>query len=107
MNSNFLNAEMFQRLFLGACEAYRQKIGPLIFEFSTFHKHEFEHGRDFLAALDQFLAALPGGWEHGVEMRNQAWLQPEYFDMLRSHGVAHLFNNWTRMPSILEQLATE
>ena len=25
--------------------------------------------------------------------------------MLRSHGVAHVFNSWTRMPPVLEQLA--
>lgn len=106
-NPNFLNAEMFLRLFLGPCEGFRSKIGPLIFEFSTFHKHEFEHGRDFVTALDQFLGALPKGWEYGVEMRNKTWLQPEYFDMLRSHGVTHVFNNWTRMPSIAEQLTIE
>ena len=27
--------------------------------------------------------------------------------MLRSHNVAHVFNNWTRMPSALEQLTLE
>jgi hypothetical protein len=27
--------------------------------------------------------------------------------MLRSHNVAHVFNNWTRIPSALEQLALE
>jgi uncharacterized protein YecE (DUF72 family) len=107
MNPNFLNAEMFQRLFLARCEPFRQKIGPLMFEFSTFHQHEFEHGRDFVAALDQFLAALPKGWEYGIEIRNKKWLQPEYFEMLRGHGVAHVFNNWTRMPSVLEQLELE
>ena len=89
------------------CEAFRSKIGPLIFEFSTFHKHEFEHGRDFVAALDQFFEALPQGWEYGVEIRNKTWLAPEYFAMLRSHGVAHVFNNWNRMPSVGEQLAME
>jgi uncharacterized protein YecE (DUF72 family) len=97
MNPNFLNAEMFTRLFLAPCEAHRSKIGPLIFEFSTFHQHEFENGRDFVAALNQFLSALPKGWEYGVEIRNKTWLQPEYFDMLRSHNVAHVYNNWTRM----------
>ena len=107
INENFLNEEMFQRLFLGPCEPFRSKIGPLIFEFSTFHNQEFERGRDFVAALNQFLSELPKGWEYGVEIRNRAWLQPEYFAMLRSHGVAHVFNNWTRMPSIGEQIAIE
>jgi len=107
MNVNFLNTEMFQRLFLGPCAAFRSKIGPLIFEFSTFHQHEFAHGRDFVAALDQFFGNLPRDWEYGVEIRNKTWLAPDYFDMLRSHGVAHVFNNWSRMPSIGEQLAIE
>ena len=42
-----------------------------------------------------------------MELRNRGWLVPEYFDMLRSHNVAHVYNNWTRMPSALEQLAIE
>jgi uncharacterized protein YecE (DUF72 family) len=106
-NPNFLNPEMFRRLFLAPLEGYREKIGPLIFEFSTFHQQEFEHGREFIAALDQFLGAIPRGWEYGVEIRNKAWLVREYFEMLRSHSVAHTFNNWTRMPSIAEQIAIE
>lgn len=27
--------------------------------------------------------------------------------MLRSHGVAHVFNSWTRMPPVVEQLEME
>lgn len=104
-NPNFLNAEMFRRLFLEPCAAFRSKIGPLIFEFSTFSKAEFEHGRDFIAALDTFLGQLPKGWQYGVEIRNKGWLHPEYFAMLRGHGVAHVYNNWTRMPSVAEQMA--
>jgi len=106
-NRNFLNAEMFTRLFLGQCERYREKIGPLIFEFSTFSQKDFAHGRDFVNQLDQFLGTLPVGWRYAAELRNRGWLVPEYFAMLRRHNVAHVFNNWTRMPSALEQLALE
>jgi len=42
-----------------------------------------------------------------VEIRNESWLQPEYFSMLRSHGVAHVFNSWTGMPPVSEQLEVE
>lgn len=48
---------------------------------------------------------LPRGWNYAVELRNKGWLQPEYFAMLRSHNVAHVFSSWTRMPSVPEQLA--
>lgn len=58
-------------------------------------------------ALDQFLGALPWGWEYGVEIRNKTWMVPEYFEMLRSHGVAYIFNNWTRMPFNAEQIEIE
>ncbi len=106
-NANFLNAEAFRERFLGPCDAIRSKVGPLIFEFSTFHKHDFEKGRDFVAVLDQFLGALPHGWEYGVEIRNKNWLQPDYFQMLKSHGIAHVYNSWTKMPPVLEQLELE
>ena len=107
MNPNFLNPELFREQFLKPCEPFKAKIGPLMFEFSTFHHGDFEHGRDFVAALDGFLEALPKGWEYGVEIRNPAWLQPEYFSMLRSHGVAHVFNSWTGMPPVTKQIEME
>jgi hypothetical protein len=47
----------------------------------------------------------------GTALTNRRDCQAESFwsgiviHMLRGHGVAHVFNNWTRMPSIAEQLA--
>jgi uncharacterized protein YecE (DUF72 family) len=70
-NRNFLNAEMFTRLFLNPCERCKEKIGPSIFEFSTLSKKDFEHGRDFVAQLGQFLGALPPRWRYAVELRNR------------------------------------
>lgn len=104
-NPHFLDGDLFRRAFLAPCEAHRAKMGPIIFEFSTFGPKDFEHGRDFMALLDRFLGDLPKGWRYGVEIRNKKWLEPEYFAMLRSHGVAHVFNSWSRMPSVPEQLA--
>jgi uncharacterized protein YecE (DUF72 family) len=58
-----------------------------------------------VAALDPFLAALPGTFRYAVEVRNPGYLDPRYFDCLKSHGVAHVLNAWTRMPTLTEQLA--
>jgi hypothetical protein len=80
-------------------------MGLLIFEFSRFSPREFERGREFGAALDQFLGGVPRGWRYGVEIRNRTFLQPEYFAMLARHGVGHVFNSWQDMPSLSEQLA--
>jgi len=103
-NENFLNAELFERAFLRPCEPFRQHIGLLMFEFSRFYSTDYEHGRDFVADLDRFLCQLPAGWNYGVELRNKEWLQPDYFAVLRRHGVVHVFNNWSQMPTVGEQM---
>ena len=103
-NENFLNADLFKQLFLGPLERCRENVGLLIFEFSHFYPGTFERGRVFVEMLDEFFSALPGGWQYGVEIRNESFLREEYFSMLASHGVAHVFNNWERMPPVSEQL---
>lgn len=104
-NVNFLNAPLFIEEFLNPIEPYRENIGVIMFEFSKFHPADFERGRDFVNALDQFLGQLPtDGWQFGVEIRNKGFLQPEYFEMLSRHRVAHVFNNWTAMPEVLDQM---
>jgi uncharacterized protein YecE (DUF72 family) len=104
-NADFLNANLFASAFVQPLEAFKSKVGLLIFEFSKFHRQDFEHGRDFVAALDTFLARAPKGWRYGVEMRNKHFLQPEYFDILKRHGVTHVFNSWGDMPPVTDQLA--
>lgn len=104
-NENFLNAELFTLAFLKPCEAIRDQVGLLMFEFSKFYPTDFERGRDFVEALDQFLGKLPKGWPYGVEIRNRNFLHPEYFEMLSKHGVAHIYNSWAEMPAVPEQMA--
>jgi uncharacterized protein YecE (DUF72 family) len=104
-NPDFLNAERFASAFLEPCESIRKQVGLLMFEFSRFYPSDFERGRDFIDALDQFLARLPKGWPYGVEIRNRHFLHPDYFEMLSRHGVAHIYNSWQDMPSIDEQMA--
>lgn len=103
-NETFLNAELFAKAFLEPCAAVRPAIGVLIFEFSRFGPADYRHGREFLADLDAFLGRLPPGWPYGVELRNRAWLRPEYFACLRRHRVAHVFNSWQAMPPVGEQM---
>lgn len=103
-NPDFLNAELFATSFLAPCEEFRKQIGILMFEFSHFHATDYPRGREFVAALDQFLAAIPQGWPYGVEIRNKSFLHPEYFAVLEKHGVTHVFTSWEGMPPIDEQI---
>jgi uncharacterized protein YecE (DUF72 family) len=104
-NENFFNGALFANAFLKPCEAIRSKVGLLIFELSRFYPADYARGRDFVAALDGFLEELPPGWPYGVEIRNEHWLRPEYFECLARHKAAHVLNAWTAMPPVGQQMA--
>jgi uncharacterized protein YecE (DUF72 family) len=104
-NPSFLDALLLRNVFLDLLEPYRDRIAVLIFEFGAFPQQCYNDDREFVAALDPFLASLPDGLRYAVEIRNQEFLTPEYFGCLRRHGIAHVFNAWTRMPEIGEQMA--
>lgn len=104
-NPSFLDAPLFHDAFLRALEPYRQRVGVLIFEFGTLRQRRFGTAADFVNALDPFLDRLPRGWRYAVEIRNPEFLAPDYFACLRAHGITHVYNAWTRMPEIAEQMA--
>ncbi len=105
VNDHFLDPALFAGAFLKPLEAHRDKIGMLIFEFSRFRSDQIASGGEFVERLEGFLAELPAGWSYGVEIRNRTFLHPDYFAALARHGVAHVFNNWTKMPPVSEQIA--
>src|ERR1035438_1641303 len=70
-NHDYLNANLFATAILTPCEAIREKVGVLMFEFSRFRPIDYEHGRDFANELDAFLGKLPKGWPYAVEIRNR------------------------------------
>lgn len=105
LNEAFLNPAIFGDSFLRPLESYRDRVQALIFEFGAFAKSSFEEGPSFLEQVDKFLGALPKQYRYSVEIRNPEFLEPEYFACLQSHGVAHVFNAWTRMPELPIQMA--
>lgn len=106
-NENFLNANLFTKAFLAPLAPHREKMGILMFEFGHLYKRDFEHGRDFVGALDHFLGQLPRDWQYGVEIRNKEFLRSEYFEVLHRHGVTHVFNSWSGMPPVEEQMSIQ
>ena len=104
-NETFLNAALFEGAFLGLLEPHRAQVAVLIFEFGSFPRTLYPRAEAFLEDLDPFLAKLPPLFRYAVEIRNEEFLVPEYFACLQRHGVAHVCNAWTRMPTIAEQMA--
>jgi uncharacterized protein YecE (DUF72 family) len=100
-NESFLNTDALGALFLEPLSPYRDRIGTLIFEFGA----RGTTPREFIRQLGPFLDALPPSFRYAVEVRNRGYLDRPYFDCLHMHSVAHVFNAWTRMPSLREQMA--
>ena len=115
INEDYLNADLFKDAVLPPYErSFQGHTGPFIFQFQTLYpqREKSDSGdasaklrAEFGEKLSDFLSQLPTDFRYAVEVRNRDFLTPEYFQMLASHNVAHLFNHWTLMPSIGEQLS--
>jgi uncharacterized protein YecE (DUF72 family) len=100
-NESFLNADAMGALFLEPLERYRDRIAALIFEFGA----RATPVREIVGRLGPFLDALPPSFRYAVEVRNRTYLNSAYFDCLSERKVAHVFNAWTKMPPLAEQIA--
>jgi len=103
-NPDFLNLDLFEDAFLRPVEALKKKRGIIIFEFSTFYPSSGITYKRFTELIDDFLGRLPKGYSYAIELRNKEFLREEYLKTVQTHGVAHVLNNWTKMPPILEQI---
>jgi uncharacterized protein YecE (DUF72 family) len=103
-NPDFLNIELFEDAFLKPIEALKKKRGVIIFEFSMFHSNSGVTYEKYVTVINDFLSRIPIGYEYAIELRNNEFLTAEYLEILKSHGVAHVLNNWTRMPPIIDQI---
>lgn len=106
INHSFLDNQLFHERFTWPLEPYRDRIAVLILEFGTFARSTFPQPADFLALLDPFLSAVSRHFRYSVEIRNAEYLGPDYFGLLHSHNAAHVFNAWTRMPELQDQIDT-
>jgi uncharacterized protein YecE (DUF72 family) len=103
-NLSFLDAELLQTNFLDLLAPYGERVPLIIFEFGTIPRTVFETAAQFTAALKPFLGKLPSGFRYAIEIRNPEFLDEVYLDLLRHHGIAHVFNAWTYMPPLAEQI---
>jgi len=104
-NPSFLDAHLLEAMFLRPLRQYGRRTAVLIFEFGAFGRRSFAELHEFLDRLDPFLGALPPEFRYAVEIRNPEYLARDYFACLRTHGVAHVYNAWSRMPELGRQLA--
>jgi uncharacterized protein YecE (DUF72 family) len=104
-NPDFLNPDVFLEAVYEPYQRYfADHTGPFVFEFQSIPRRSGIGPDEFADQLDRFFGALPREGQYAVEVRNEEFLTPMYFAVLREHGVAHVFNSWTRMPPIGHQL---
>ncbi|MBL8910358.1 MAG: DUF72 domain-containing protein [Archangium sp.] len=102
----FLDPAFFNDAVLAPVDAaFRDHIGPLLFQFTPLSPSELPRPNDFAFKLDRFFSRLPKTFQYAVELRNAELMTPSYFQALTRNDVAHVFNHWERMPSVAEQLA--
>jgi uncharacterized protein YecE (DUF72 family) len=104
-NESFLNAGLLKDSLLRPLAPYGDRTALLIFEFGSFSKKTFSNAGEFLERLAPFVASLPPEFRYAIEIRNPDFLDRDYFQCLRSHNVAHVFNAWSRMPELRYQMA--
>jgi uncharacterized protein YecE (DUF72 family) len=105
VNADFLNPDIFlEAVYEPYQRHFADHAGPFVFEFQTVGRGSGMTPERFADRLDEFFSALPREGRYAVEIRNEEFLTPMYFAVLREHGVAHVFNSWTRMPPIGDQL---
>jgi uncharacterized protein YecE (DUF72 family) len=105
VNPDFLNAELFhEEIYQPYQRHFAGHMGPFVFEFQTLAKSSGIDAEVFASRLDEFFSELPREGQFAVEVRNEEFLTPMYFAVLREHGVAHVLSSWTRMPPIGHQL---
>jgi uncharacterized protein YecE (DUF72 family) len=104
-NPDFLSPEVFlEAVYQPYQQYFAEHAGPFVFEFQAIARGSGIGPSEFADRLDGFFSALPREGQYAVEVRNDEFLTPMYFAVLREHGVAHVFNSWTRMPAIGDQL---
>jgi uncharacterized protein YecE (DUF72 family) len=85
------------RGFLNVMSRLDQKLGPMLFQFSYFDTKASLWPDEFLGRLRNFLPKLTRDFQFAVEIRNKAWIVPEFLDLLRKHRVVFALIDYPSM----------
>ena len=104
-NLGFLDATFFRTQFIDLLRPYQDRVAVIVFEFGAALQKHFDKPEALAQRLGEFFGSLPREFRYAVELRSPDLLSPAYFAALQRHGVAHVFNAWSGMPEISEQMS--
>jgi uncharacterized protein YecE (DUF72 family) len=100
-NPTFLSKDLFKQ-FLAIINPLLSQIDGLIFEFEYLNKEKMKSLDKFLNMLDTFCTGIECSVPLAIEVRNQNYLQNEYFQLLKDRNLIHVFSEKEFMPHIYE-----
>lgn len=78
-----------EKFFLVA-ERLERKLGPILFQLPPRWKVNTER-------LEEFLRTVPAGHQYAVEVRDESWLVPEVYKLLRKYNAAFCIHDFADM----------
>lgn len=97
-NPDFLDAGLFREQFLEPMRRLAGRVGSILFEFTSLSRAD-------LPAFERFFSEISREFPLGVEIRSPDLLDADFYRMLLKLEVSPVFNSWTRMPRIREQVS--
>lgn len=103
-NPRFLDLAALETEVLAPYRAARfGAAGPFLIELTPMPRGALDE-RALTAKVAHFLERAPTDVSFAFELRNEELCTPRWYDVLRAHRAAPVFNYWTAMPSLREQL---
>jgi len=105
-NPDFLNPALFvESVHAPVLASFARNMGPWIVEIAPC---PFPVDPSwFSQRLGAFLREVPRDFPFAIELRDRGLLTKPYAHTLREHDASHVFNYWSRMPGIAEQMRHE
>jgi uncharacterized protein YecE (DUF72 family) len=94
-----VNCEFDLNQFLETMHLLAEKLGPIVLQFPYFSRSAFPDRHEFRDRLVPFLKLLRGGHKFAIELRNRNWLDAEFANLLRDHGIALVLQDRSWMPN--------
>ena len=103
-NEVFLDPSVFEERVLPALALLGRRVAAVVLRIARIYRTEHYPCTAFLRRLDALLGALPPAYRYAVDVANPEYLLPDYFDCLRSHGVAHVLRSRLEGRTVLEEV---
>jgi uncharacterized protein YecE (DUF72 family) len=84
--------------FMETMDILGPKLGPIVFQFPLFQRNVLRDRHEFTDRLIPFLKKLPDR-KFAIEIRNRPWLNAEFANLLRDHGIALVLQDRSWMPN--------